>query len=174
MPSRRLRWALAAAVAATVAVAWLPDDEVAPPRAAASSRPRAAPTAAGAASAGVGAWPARPVRVAAARRDDPAPNALAAWGDPRGRSPAAVAAATATVSVAPAASGPPAPDCTLVGLVEDGGRVSALLLSGTATLVVGAGDAVDANWRVEAIAGRSVTLSTADRAHRTVLNFKPA
>ncbi|CAD5373514.1 conserved exported hypothetical protein [Rubrivivax sp. A210] len=170
--SRPLRWALAATLLSSAGVALLPDDEVAPPTRA-SAAPAAGPVpatrqAAAAVDPGPKTWPRVVLRNAPPPLPRLRPEALAAWGDAR---PPALAPTAAAAASAPPPE--PPPPWTLIGLVEEGGSVSALLLEGPNTRLVRAGDALDGRWRVEAIAGRRVTLARSDGSARHVLNFKP-
>jgi hypothetical protein len=186
MLSKPVRWALGLTLLGTVAVTFLPDDDPTPdgahrPAGAAvatrsqrtMSGPSTAPTRAGAAlPAG---WPAGPqARDEEDLRQLPAP-ALAAWSELPGRkgAPVVASAAGAPASAPVVVQRPQAP-YRLIGLVEEGGAVRALLLSGQKTLVVAAGEAIDNQWRVESIAGREVTLRTLDGTDSQTLSFKPA
>jgi hypothetical protein len=105
------------------------------------------------------------------------PTATAAWADPRQEPPEALRKA-AIVAQVPAASAPavapPLPAYALVGLVEDGPVVRALLVLGPKTVVVGAGETLEGPWRVESVSNQTVTLRTQDGAFRQILKFKPA
>jgi hypothetical protein len=187
MMSKPVRWALGLTLLGTAAVSFLPDDEATPAgaqrpagAAAATRSQRTAPgpaTALTRAAAALPAgWPAGPqARDEGDPRHLPAP-ALAAWSESPSRKDAAVVARAASAVVAPppvVVQRPQAP-YRLIGLVEEGGVVRALLLADQKTLVVAAGEAIDTQWRVESIVGREVTLRTLDGTDSQTLSFKPA
>jgi hypothetical protein len=171
----------------TVAVTFLPDDDAttsagAPRPAGVAAATRVQRTAPGpstattrAAAALPAGWPIGPqARDERAPRNLPAP-ALAAWSELPGRKVTPVVAnAASALASAPAVVQRPQAPYRLIGLVEEGGVVRALLLAGQKTLVVAAGEAIDDQWRVESIAERGVTLRTLDGADSQTLSFKPA
>ena len=179
--STPLRWALALALLGTALVSWLPEEEVAPPsaRGKLAGRPAVGTASDTRPRAGALPWPAGP----AARDDQPLPQvaalAAAAWaeggstrsGAERG---SAAATAAATAASAPTSLLPAPPPYQLIGLLDEDGRVRALLQAGPRTLVVAEGDTLDAGWTVERVAERSVTLRAADGDTRHTLKFKPA
>lgn len=148
------------------------DDGVALAPRAAAGRPVAAPALPAATSNAPLAWPAAP------RPRPPWPRVagVQAWG------PAAVpAAAQAPVPLAaeaaPAPAGPPpAPPFpyTLIGRVEDGPLMQALLSSPRRTLGVKAKDVIDGQWRVDAVDARGVTLTWLPGGQALTLAMRPS
>ncbi len=171
------RWALGLALLVTAGATWLPDEEVATGARAGAATPArdsalrqrqltaVLPTVSE-------AWPAGP----APRHTLPAPlaaAALAAWGDGAARAVVSPHAAAEPASAA-AAAAPAGPAYQLIGLLDEDGQQRALLQAGPRTLVVAAGDTLDARWAVERIAERSVTLRALEGDTRHTLRFRPA
>lgn len=187
MPSRNLRWALLATVAATAWAALQPDDEPGVDVPAAASR-RAAPapgpsqvstghaarggsTPTQAAAAARAGWPAAP----AANRDPGltavTPTALAAWQPlPPPPPPPPVVAASAPVAALPPP--PPAFPYTLIGRVDDGGQVQVLLSSPLRTISARVNDLVDGQWRLESIQPGGVVLVWVSGGQRQTVNYR--
>ncbi|MDG0857289.1 hypothetical protein [Roseateles puraquae] len=145
-PSRRqliLFGALGLSLAATAWVASREDEAPvlpAPRRSAAAGRPTAAAT----------DWPAP---LSAARRAWPAlpPQARAAWGDKPSAAPTVVTTETgASTSAEAEAPPPPAFPYQLVGRMTDT-RARVVLHGPQRSLVLGVGEVVDGQWRIEAI-----------------------
>lgn len=171
--STRWRWALGLALLAAVAASWLPDEDAASgARAGAATPARNSAVRQRHLPEAHEAWPAGP----APRHTLPAPlaaAALAAWGDGATRGTASPHAAVEPASAA-AAAAPAGPAYQLIGLLDEDGQLRALLQAGPRTLVVAAGDTLDARWTVERIAERSVTLRALDGDSRHTLRFRPA
>lgn len=138
--------ALALSLAATAWVAGQAQDDIAPaapatPRPSAARRTPAAPADwPGAPAAGRSAWPAADAHASRAWGDAPPPPVAAAAARPP-------AAATAEAADEP----PPAPfPYQLVGRMTDS-RPRVVLHGAQRSLVLGVGDSVDGQWRIEAI-----------------------
>ena len=143
---------LGASLAATLAaVAWLalaPDDEIVPAvPTVASARANQPPPAV----APRGAWPA------------PSPAALRAWGQPA-PVPVRVAGVAAAMPTAPpptpAAAAPAAPTAPYrwLGRVVEDGQARVLLSGATQTVLLGRGDVIDGQWRIEAVNETAIDL----------------
>ncbi len=150
--------ALALSLAAT---AWVAQQDEAEPAAAAPRRALVAAAApAGAAHRGERAgWPG-PAASARATWPAPDPQAAAGWGDP---APAAAAPAPPPAEAA-ADDPPPAPPAAppfpyqFVGRMTDS-RPRAILNNAQRSAVVGVGEVVDADWRVDAIEAGGLRLT---------------
>lgn len=84
--------------------------------------------------------------------------------------PAAAASGSAGPAVAPA---PPFP-YALIGRIEDGGAVHALLGGAQRTLGVRAADVIDGQWRVDEIGAAGLTLTWLPGGQRQTLAFRPS
>ena len=118
------------------------------------------------------AWP----RPAAVRASDPWPfdAALArAWVPAPPPAPAVTRAAPLAQTAPAVPQAPPFP-YTLIGRIEDGSQVHALLGSPLRTLGVKVQDVIDGQWRVEAISASSLTLTWLPGGQRQDLPFRPS
>jgi hypothetical protein len=140
----------------------------------ADDRPRAAtPAARRAPDPAPAAWPAE----RAARGSQPWPfdaERAAAWVPP----PPPVIAVP-VVQVAPEVQAPLAPVAppfpyTMIGRVEDGNVVHAMLGSAQRTLAVRAQDVIDGQWRIETIGGNALTLIWLPGGLRQTLLLRPS
>jgi hypothetical protein len=148
--------ALGLTLAASIYLAFQPEDDELPAPVAASRRGDSTAARSGVSRPPVSAslaWPtALPARDAASWR--PMDVAVAsAWGVP----PPAPPARPAVAVVASAAEPPPLP-YTLIGRIDDGGQAVALLAGPRRTESVKAGDRLDQDWRVEAVQDDGVHL----------------
>lgn len=87
--------------------------------------------------------------------------------------PAPPPAAPAPPAVAPAPQAPPFP-YTLIGRIEDGGIVHALLGGADRTLGVKAQDVIDGQWRVDTIGASNVSLTWLPGGQQKTLSFRPS
>jgi hypothetical protein len=144
------RLALGAALAATVALAAIVAAQDQPADAAVvAAVARARP-----AASAVAARAPDPARRSPWTEPDPA--VLAAWSPP----PPAPAPPPPSRAASAAPAPPPVPEFPYqwFGLLVEGGAVTAMLGNEQRSLVVRAGDTVDAQWRVERIAERRIDL----------------
>jgi hypothetical protein len=175
------RVVMAVALLATLgATAWLsgeaPDDEVGlarEPRAGSETRSRPEPSAFRTARAPEVAWPAPPARRASEAWPFDAERAQA-WVVPPPPPPPppprpVIAAPLAAASAVPQ---PPPFPYTLIGRIDDGSAVHALLSSPTQTLGVKALDVIDGQWRVEAVDARGVSLTWLPGGQRKTVAFR--
>jgi hypothetical protein len=136
--------------------------------------------------AGAGALPERS-RVAEPRLTWPAPppaRSQQPWGfnpalarawtpPPPPPLPKTVPVPVAMPTAPPAIQAPPFP-YTMIGRIEDGGVVHALLGGPSRTLAVKEQDVVDGQWRIDAIVGQGVTLTWLPGGQRQDLSFRPS
>lgn len=147
------------------------DDGVALAPRAAAARPVTVATAAVASSAPL-AWPTAP------RPRPPWPRVAGAqaWG-PEAVKVAAPPPITQAAEAPPPPAGPPAAPpfpYTLIGRVEDGPLIQALLSSPRRTLGVKAKDVIDGQWRVDAVDARGVTLTWLPGGQALTLAMRPS
>ena len=150
--ARRLAFAAAATLAATVWAAVQDDDAASTPS---PTRPvhRVASPAGATASAPPLAWPELPGAESRPAWHDALPQALAAWGPPP-RPPQPPAPSPS----APAPAQPPEFPYTLIGRLDDG-QPRALLTNRTRSFGAKAADVIDGTWRVDAVDPEGVTLT---------------
>lgn len=119
-------------------------------------------------------WPTPPagaVRLAWSPANAPA---LAAWGPPL--SPPAPPPALHTIAedaIPPVPQPPPLP-YTLIGRLEDGGQVMALIAGPTRTLSARTGDILDGQWRIDSIQSNAVTLTWLPANVTQTLGYSPS
>lgn len=101
-------------------------------------------------------------------------SALAAWGPPPApTAPPAAAHSIAEEDIPPVPQAPPLP-YTLIGRLEDGGQVMALIAGPTRTLSVRTGDILDEQWRIDSIQSNAVTLTWLPANVIQTLAYRPS
>jgi hypothetical protein len=138
---------LVATLAAVAGVDTLPaEDSLAPlPATRSAARPTPAPPSAPTPRT---PWPDAPAA------------ALAAWGQPRpapALPPAPPEPEPAATTSAPAP--PPLPPYRWIGRIEEDGRQRALLAGATRTVLVGDGELIDGQWRIDRVGERGLELT---------------
>lgn len=163
------------------------DGEATPRRAASSARvadgtppsatARRARTATEDERASVAPWPRSPADAVRPAWPPAAASALFAWDS----SPQAAPALASAPPPAPSAPDepPPAPQApplpyTLIGRLDDGGQVMALLAGPTRTLSARTGDVLDGQWRVDSIQPNAVTLTWLPANVIQILAYRPS
>lgn len=131
------------------------------------------PPAGRAAAVAAPAWP----RAAAVRGSEPWPFDTAqapSWVPrPPPPPPAPPPAAPVPPAIVPPPQAPPFP-YTLIGRIEDGGIVHALLGGPDRTLGVKVQDIVDGQWRVDTIGAGSLSLTWLPGGQQKTLSFRPS
>jgi len=173
--NRALRWVLWATLAATVFVALQADDEapnVAQP-VAASRRPAAASTAAAGPTDPTrrADWPPAPRARSGADWPSLLPAALAAWQPPP---PPPPPPAPVPPPAAPAPPPAPAFPYTLIGRVEEGGKVQVLLSGPIRTISARLDDVIDGQWRLESLQPGGVVVVWMPGGQRLTVNYRPS
>ena len=160
--SRPLRFALIATLVATLAVAMMaegddpgPVQPAKPARAAAARKAAASPPV---------AWPV-PLREGMAW-EAPTDQAIAAWTVVRPPPPPPKPAGSAPPSA------PPFP-YVLIGRIEDGGVMRALMSGAARTVDAKAGDIIDGQWRVEDVRADGLDLLWMPGGLRQTLSYRP-
>ncbi len=162
--TRRLAFAVAATLAATVWAAVQDGGAGAEPASASAPPTHRAPPATQAAVAPA-AWPEPPSAEARPAWRDAQPQGLAGWGPPPPAAPP-----PAPSPAAPAPPQPPEFPYTLIGRLDDG-QPQALLAGRTRSFGAKAGDVIDGDWRVETVDPDGVTLTWLPGAITRTLNF---
>lgn len=186
----RRRWLMAVLALTLLLVGWLAgiDDDTnvvadsAVSRGVGAPGPAARPTSVARSAQANGAiddglstpWPTPPagaVRLAWSPANAPA---LAAWGPPLSPpAPPSALPSIAAEAIPPVPQPPPLP-YTLIGRLEDGGQVMALIAGPTRTLSARAGDILDGQWRIDSIQSNAVTLTWLPANVTQTLGYSPS
>lgn len=122
------------------------------------------------------AWPRSPADAVRAAWPTASAPALLAWGAPPQADPSSASkppAPAAPDEPPPAPQAPPLP-YTLIGRLDDGGQVMALLAGPTRTLSARSGDVLDGQWRIDSIQPNAVTLTWLPANVIQILAYRPS